>query len=308
MPCLVALTCASGRQSGTVIPYFYGNPDYKLRLIVNSPESQQRLQNKYPDAEVIRADLGYAKDCEKILDGVSSIYYVSPPFHPHEASYAFNVIDAAVAEAAKPNSKFAHFVLSSVIYPEITKLLNHLPKLQAQEYLAESQLNFTILQQGHFMENTAGSLIAQKDSPNPQCLVMHPLDIKFSFSCVRDNAEVTAKVIKEASEHYFATYQLVSTFPITYTEYAKGFSEGIGKKVETKRLPFEEAVNVASLHIHGPEASIDQRRRDAPERMFLYYQSRGVGASPRILEWLLGRRATTPKQLAEALLAETNKA
>ncbi len=165
---LIVFTCASGKQCSHIIPLFYEKPEtYKLRLVVHSSQSLQRLQQQYPKAEVVQAQLDYPNDCAGILEGATTIYYVSPTFNNHEYTYAVNVIDAAVAERAHADSKFAHFVLSSVMHPEISKMLNHNCKRQIEEYLNESTLPYTVLQPSHFADNSIGQLVGQKDSPNP---------------------------------------------------------------------------------------------------------------------------------------------
>lgn len=305
---LIAFTCASGKQVSHIAPGLYQDAKYKLRLAVNTESSRQRLQHKYPKAEVIQVNLGNSDDCQRFVQGASAVYYVSPPFHPHETQFCMNVIDAAVEEAKEPGSKFAHFVLSSVLHPELRKLMNHDCKRYMEEYLYESSLPYTILQAGHFSDNAIGSLLAERDSPNPMFYVLHPPEIKYTFSCLRDHGEASVKVLRERSKHYYATYQLTSTQPITYVDYVNQIGDVLGKKFEIKLMPFDEAVELLVQHIFGPGKSKELRYRESAERMFLYYVTRGVMASPNVSEWLLARPGTSPAQLAQIMLdAETTK-
>ena len=305
---LVVLTCASGKQCSQLIPLLYQEPSlYTLRLVVHSQKSLERLQSQYPKAEVLQADFNSPDDCAKILDGATTMYYVGPTFQTHEAQLGMNVIDAAVAESAKPHSKFSHFIFSSVLHPEIGKLLNHDRKRYIEEYLCESSLPYTILQPSHFADNAIGRLIAQKDSPHPKFMAAHDPEVAFSFSCVRDHAEVSFKVIRERSKHFFATYQLVSTWPMKYTEYVRTVGEAMGKTIQIERVPYEQTVETYCQLVFGSSQVVDQNMRDGPERLLLYYNTRGVTGNPGVLEWLLGRSGTTPAELATQLLDASSR-
>lgn len=300
---LIVLTCASGRQCSQIVPLLYQHPtQFRLRLVVHSQTSLDRLQAQYPDAQVLRADLSTPKDCSRIVDGATTIYYVSPTFHPKEAQLGANVIDAAVAERQKEGSRFAHFIFSSVLHPEISKLMNHDRKRLIEEYLCESALPYTILQPSHFADNAIGRLIDQLDSPEPVFTAAHSPEVTFSFSCVQDHAEISVKVIQERSRHFYATYQLVSTRPMQYTEYVKSVADEMGKSIEIKQAPFEQMIENYCQLICGPGTTVDQNMRDGPERLLLYYNRRGIVGNPNVLEWLLGRPGTSPAQLARQLL------
>lgn len=303
---LVVLTCASGKQCGQIIPALYQDASkYRLRLVVHSKHSLERLSTQYPNAEVVQANLDDLETCSRILDGASTIYYVSPTFNPHEVQFGTNMIDTAVSESRKPDSKFSHFIFSSVLHPEISKLLNHDRKRLIEEYLVESGLAYTILQPSHFADNAMGRLLALRDSPdpNPVFVAAHDPEVAFSFSCVRDHAEASVKVIRERARHFYATYQLVSTMPIKYTEYVRSVGAVLGKEIQIKQMPYEEAVELYCRIVFG-RVDVNQGFRDGTERLLLYYNRRGVVGNPAVLEWLLGRPPTTPAQLAEMMLRD----
>ena len=300
---LIVLTCASGKQCSQIIPLLYQyTSQYKLRLVVHSQKSLEDLQMRWPGAEVFRANLRSSEDCAQIVKGATTIYYVSPTFQPHEAQLGMNVINAAVAESTAAGSKLSHFVFSSVLHPEISKLLNHDRKRMIEEYLCESPLNYTILQPSHFADNAIGALLAQKDSSHPVFTAAHDPEVSFSFSCIRDFADVSVKVIQERSRHFFATYQLSSTWPMKYCECVRSIGAVMGKEVEIKRMPYEQVIERYCKLVFGPDAEPDQQMRDGPERLLLYYNTRGIIGNPGVLEWLLGRPGTTPAELAKIML------
>ncbi len=299
---VIALTCASGKQCSHIIPLLYDNPKYKLRLVVHSQHSLDRLQKQYPDAEVLQAELDSSDDCAKILDGATTIYYVSPTFSPKEAYFGINVIDAALAESRKSGSKFQHFVFSSVLHPELTKLLNHDRKRYIEEYLTESMMSYTIIQPSHFADNAIGQLIAQKDADHPAYKAAYSPHVSFSYTALKDHGEASVKIIQERSKHFYATYQIVSTLPMKYTEYIMSIGEVMGKNFEIQQVPYEESVGTVCERIFGTREGVPQTLKDGPERLLLYYNERGLYSNPNILEWLIGRKGTTPAQLAKELI------
>jgi uncharacterized protein YbjT (DUF2867 family) len=309
---IIALTCASGKQCSAIIPMLYTlTSRYRLRLVVHSSSSFQRLSAQYPDAEVLQANLDSPTDRARVVDGVSVLYYVSPTFHPHEAPLGQGMIDAACAEQIKKDSKFSHFVLSSVLHTHLRKLLNHDRKRYIEEYLCESPLSWTILQASHFMDNAMGRILELRHQDvtglhngRPVFKAAHNPDASFSFSCVRDHAEASVKVILEGAEHFSATYQLVSTWPITYRDYINQVGAAAGVQdivIETSR--YEDMVDAYCEMIFG-DVNAGPRYREGPARLLLYYNERGLPGNPRTLEWLLGRPPTSPAELASLRLAE----
>lgn len=159
------------------------------------------------------------------------------------------------------------------------------------------------------MDNTLPRIMAQRTSDRPIFVANHNPEVAFSFSCLHDYAEVSAKVIQERSKHYFATYQLVSTFPIKYTEYIRSIGTALGVDLEIQRMPYGEAVELYCKRVFGTGDGevTEPRLRDGPERMLLYYNGRGLLGNPAVTEWLLGRPAKSPADLAKMLLEEEEK-
>lgn len=52
---------------------------------------------------------------------------------------------------------------------------------------------------------------------------------------------------------------------------------------------------------------IDPRCKDAEERMLLYYNRRGLAGNPSLLEWLLGRKATSREDLTKMQIEAAGK-
>lgn len=292
---LSVITCASGKQGSHIIPNLYDK--IPLRLIVNSQKSAERLRSTYPKAEVVQADLTQPNECQRVLDGANALLHIGPSFHEHETEIGYNVIDAAVAETAKA---FKHFIYSSVLHPQFRKMMNHDGKRYVEEYLLESGLACTILQPTHFMDLFPVAMLAKQDKPvyparwNPS--------VKFSFIALKDLGEAMAKVVLEGDRHFYATYELVSTLPLSYVDLAQEVSQVIGKEIEVKQSSYEESIKSMLAILFGSADNVPVRTRDAAERMLLFYNRRGLVGNPLILEWLIGRKATTVSEWAKSKL------
>ena len=108
----------------------------------------------------------------------------------------------------------------------------------------------------------------------------------------------------EGAEHFYATYQLVSTWPTTYRDFIGQVGRAIGKDIvidETAK--YEDMVDFYCKLIFG-KLNVDLRHREGPARLLLYYNERGLPGSPRPLESFLNRPATTPAQLTKLKLAD----
>lgn len=272
---------------------------------MNSDASHQRLAAIYPNAQIPKADLAQSNDCRIILSGASMVYHIGPSFHPRESSIGFNMIDAALAEIKRPQSVFKHFIYSSVLTSQISKLLNHDCKRVIEEALIESSLNYTILQPSHFVDPSMDRILAIRgDEPLVYKAWFNP-DVKFSFLALEDLGEVSKKVIEEGSSHYFAIYQVVSTMPKSYTDLLKEVSGVLGKEVKVEQLPYTDIVGQVTKMMLGTDAT--QAAKDGPERLILYYNSRGILGNPSVTEMLLGRKATDTKELFQRKFEEIRK-
>lgn len=116
---LLVLTGASGNQAALLIPLLVEKWK-RLRLVVNSASSQERLAKQYGSAEIVRADLAEPKDASRVVKGATAVFHVGASFHPHEKVIGYNMIDAAIIE--EKQSVFKHFVYSSVLNALLRKV------------------------------------------------------------------------------------------------------------------------------------------------------------------------------------------
>lgn len=120
---LVVIIAAGGHQATYIIPNLYDK--IRLRLVVRTEKSAQTLAARWPKAEVVTADMEVPKDCERVLDGASTVYHIGPSIHPHEKEVGLYMITAARRISRKPGSVFKHFVCATVVDTQLRKMYNH---------------------------------------------------------------------------------------------------------------------------------------------------------------------------------------
>jgi uncharacterized protein YbjT (DUF2867 family) len=304
---LIVITCAAGRQCAHIIPFLY--PKYPLRLIVNSPTSQSRLKNEYPNADVIQADITSRTSCSEILQDATHVFHIGPSLHPSETEIGINIISAAVSESQRPNNRFKHFIYSSVLNTQFRKMFNHDRKRYVEEYLFETDLNYTVLNPGDFL-NMAFPIKYLAGMDKPEYKALMGLQSKSAFVVLEDYAEAVEKVIREGERHYAAQYQMVSMAPIAYGTVAedmgKVLKEKTGKELVIGKLGLEEGIRVGFGRL-WPGAESEEsspREMDGVERLVLFYQRRGLKGNPNTVEWLLERKPTSHVEWFEKQLKD----
>lgn len=77
---LILITAAGGKQAADLVPQLLAAPTNfrHVRLQVRSEASRKVLQQRYPTADVVNADLGLVADCERIMHGVACCYAIGP--------------------------------------------------------------------------------------------------------------------------------------------------------------------------------------------------------------------------------------
>ena len=279
---LIVITSAGGQQAATLLPLISKEKGIFLRLVVATEISKTRLQTAYPVAEVLTADLAEPAEAARVMAGASLVYHIGPTFHQFEIQIGYNMINAALSEP-----KLRHFVYSAVLHTQIRKLLNHDAKRHVEEYLVESGLNFTILKPTHFTDMFPTAQLVQTSDEEAVLRWYFDPDVVFSFIALSDLGLAAFKVITEGEKHYYASYELSGTKLESHTEQAQIAGKVLGKKVRVETIPLMAAVEEwLKLKYDGP---VSPYTRDAAERLFLYYNRRGLPGNTNILKWLIGQ-------------------
>ena len=226
---------------------------------------------------------------ERAMDGVESVFHVGPSFHPQEDEMGILAIDAASKAGVE------HFVYDSVLHPQITALLQHRMKLRVEQHLIDSNLNYTILQPMHYMQNIDIEDVYRQGVFNQASALETPL----SFVDMDDKVEVAAKVLTEDG-HYGATYELCCDDNLNANKIAEIMTRVMGKNIKAQLVPKE--VVISGFQRAFPEYG------DYPARgfnaLFDYYSKHGFIGNSNVLRMLLARN---PTSLEEYIEREYNK-
>jgi uncharacterized protein YbjT (DUF2867 family) len=302
----VLFTVGAGKQSIALLSLLRNNWK-NIRLGARSDTSIKQLQNAFPNAEIIKADLNDVKSIEQLIKGVNVIFHFGPSFHPREADLGIRVVDAAASENRRNPGVIKHFIFSSVLGSQLRKLPNHDCKRLVEEALMESGIAYTILQPtfrmdmfplkavlGQTQDGSTGPIV-YKSAWNPK--------VKTSFVTLHDQSEAARIVLEEREKHFYAIYQLVSTpEPISYTDFVKRAVSTAGREVEVGYKGFEEASAFYMDVLFGGEDKADPEVRDGLQRTLLYYNYYGLCGSSNHLEWLIGRKGQTVEEWAREVL------
>lgn len=215
---------------------------------------------------------------DQAMEGIESVFHVGPSFHPQEAEMGIAVIDAA------SKGRVEHFVYDSVLHPQIIELLQHRMKLRVEQHLINSNLNYTILQPMHYMQNINIEDVYQQGV----FIQASALETPLSFVDMDDKVEVAAKVLTEDC-HYGATYELCSDDNLNAIEIAEIMFRVMGKEIKAKLVPKD--VIISGFQRAFPEYG------DYPAKgfnaLFDYYSKHGFIGNSNVLRMLLGRDPTT---------------
>jgi uncharacterized protein YbjT (DUF2867 family) len=228
---------------------------------------------------VVAGDLRHADDLRRALAGATAVYHLCPNVHPDEVAIGQAVIAAARAAG------IARLVYHSVLHPQTERMPHHWGKLRVEEALFESGLDYTILQPAPYMQN----LLAGWASITQQGVycVPYPVGTRLSLVDLEDVGAVAAQVLDTGdARHVGATYELVGTPPLSQVEVAEALSAQLGRPVQAVEQPVDE------WEARARAAGLGDYQRAALRAMFAYYACFGLGGSPQVLSWLLGRPPT----------------
>ncbi|KAI0751426.1 NAD(P)-binding protein [Daedaleopsis nitida] len=280
----ILITSAAGRTSGFVLRALLETNTVTptdLRLFVRSQTSVQKLKERFPqlpDASFAIGDYLEASTLGPALQGVDVVFHNGPAFNPLESAMGIALIEAAKTAGVK------HFVYCSVLFPVLTKLLNHKAKFYVEEHLIESGLNYTILQPSSLMQNiNLERVLSTRVLPVPYS--PHTLQ---GYLDLEDLAAVARLVLLDPAPHNRARYELVGE-NCTYQDVAQHIATQTGAEVMVEPVGVDEIRERSATHVNVGSAY----EAEALARMMFYYDRRGIPGNSNTLRWLLGREPTT---------------
>jgi NAD(P)H dehydrogenase (quinone) len=292
---MILVTAAYGNQGKLLIPKLSA-AGFQIRAARETPGKDDELLALGAD-EVFIGDLSDPDTYATALDGVDAVYHVGPGGRLKEPA-----MGAALLEAARKTG-VRHVVYSSVLHP-LVDIIQHKYKLEIEERLIESRLQYTILRPAAFMLPDiyinpvlhSGVFPSYWDTKIPRRSSMIHLD---------DLTDVATKVLREGETHYYAGYELAGTDKLTQNGIARILSRVLGRHIPAVQVTADDLITNIFGHA---EPSEDTRHQEAVVRSIVRWESANefIG-NPSVLTMLLGRPPKTFEQFAREVCAKVPK-
>jgi uncharacterized protein YbjT (DUF2867 family) len=278
---MILVTGASGK-TGLAVVKALSKRKLLVRAMVHKPEQQATLK-AMGAADAVIADLEDAAAVRKALAGISACYLIVPNVHPREFQIGQQFVSLALAAGVE------RIVYHSVLFPQIEAMPHHWQKLRVEEMLAQTGLDFTILQPASYMQNI---LPYWEDiQKTGRYSVPYNVDKQFSPVDLADVAEAAARVLAERG-HSGLVYQLCGPELLSSNDMALQISAAIRKTVRAEEQPLAEWE--AAMRANGMRGY----SLETLSKMFDYYNHHGFAASSTTLTHLLGQ---SPNSFADFL-------
>lgn len=267
------VTSAAGLTGRRIVPAL-ARFGADMRVFIRRKEARDELDAlgahdfAFGSLEDEAALAGAVKDCQTVL-------HICPPMHPQEDKIAASVVNVCKAAGVE------RLVFWSVLHPHID-VPHHWRKLDAEKYLIESGLGYTILQPSRYMQHLAPIWKhVQEDGVHS---LPFSVDSLFSLVDLADLAEVTAAIVTQPG-HEFATYELAGPEALSQADCAGILSGLLGKPVEAQARSLED------VRAQAEKAGMPGARIENMIAMNKHYDAHGLRGNGRVLQWLLGRDA-----------------
>jgi uncharacterized protein YbjT (DUF2867 family) len=280
---LILAIGAAGQFAGMVVPELTKR-GANVRGFVRSPD-EINAPKAAGATETVVGDLTDGASVRTAMKGVDRVFYIAPAFLPNEADVGKAVVQAATEAGVR------RFVFSSVIHPILSGLANHFQKAPVEEALLTSGMEYTFLHPTVFFQNFTYSwprivgtaVVAEPWSP----------ETRFSRVDYRDVAEAAAIALTE-DRLLFGTFELCAEGWYSRKDVAAIIGEVLGRPITAETADPKMAAASA-----GPGAP-------ALEKMFDWYDRRGLQGSALPLRAILGREPRTLRAFFAELAAASD--
>ncbi|MFZ7134094.1 MAG: SDR family oxidoreductase [Eubacteriales bacterium] len=265
---MILVTSAYGKVGRITIEKLLEN-NIEVCALDITPETENL--KKFGVKDVIVGDMSDINICRKAVEKCDKIYFI-PPLE-NEPTLCINMINATKSIG---NSQF---VYHSVLHTQKSSLIHHKAKGLAEEYLIDSDMNFTILNPTCYMfDINLPYLVEKKEWP---CFWPN----KTSYVDPDDVAEVALQVLTE-DNHWHASYELVGSEVLNADEVMSIFKDVTGIIADIKYISPEEYFALSNK-------KISDYTEKAIRHLHAAYSQLGSKGNPNILTWLLNRKPTT---------------
>ncbi|MGY0233805.1 NmrA/HSCARG family protein [Longispora urticae] len=258
----IAVTGATGVQGGALARLLLdrGQP---VRALTRTPESPAARELRRRGAEVVPADFDDAGSLDAALRGSRALFLMSTPFGTDPAT---EVRQGRAAVDAAVRAGVGQLVFSSVAHADRATGVPHFDsKYQVERHLAGTDLNWTVLGPGKFMDNYAGGWSAGLLRHGRLALPLSA-DRSVALVCAADIAGMAALAFAEPDRLARVRVDIAGD-ERTPLEQAGTFARAVGRPVTFERVPDEIARG------YGEDLAA----------MFAYFDTVGLDVDPAAL-------------------------
>ena len=191
--------------------------------------------------------------------------------------------------AAAREARVDHFVYHSVLHPQVEAMPHHWQKMQVEEALFNSGMDFTILQPCAYMQN----ILAGWKSITNQGIYSVPYSINAKISIVdlEDVGLAAAKVLT-SEEFRNGIYELSGPQALSQIEVAETISKVLGTPVQAVKQELSVWISDAR------KSGMVNYQVETLVKMFEYYDKYGLVGNSQVLKMIL---RNPPRNLTEMI-------
>ena len=281
---MILLTGAGGRTGRAVLAALVTRGADVRAFIRNAGQADDLRALGATD--VVLGDMLQRPSVEAAVEGCHVVLHIGPPMHEDEVSITETFLTSAKRFGAE------RFIYYSVMHPFRRDVRHHALKLDATELIVESEVPYTLIEPCRYMQHLEPIWASVVESG----IHAMPFNTRVRFSVVDllDLAEAAAKVATEPG-HEYATYELAGPQPLSQDQMAAIITDVIGRPVRAEQVPLEV------MSANGQAKGLSDDRIEQMWRMNRHYDTHGFPGNPNVLQWLLGRSATTYTEYVQRL-------
>jgi uncharacterized protein YbjT (DUF2867 family) len=228
---MYAVIGATGNTGRATVKELKALGEDPLCVVRNADKAREVLG---AGARIAVVELSDRAGMEKALKGVKRVFIVTG-HNPQSAEQQINVLNAAKAVGAEFFVKVSGG--RAVTGPDVESE-NGRAHYAIEEAMKKSGLPWCVLSPGLFMQNTLAQAASIKNEG--KIVTAYPGNVPLALIDVRDTGALGARVLRDPAKHAGKVYSFTG-LTTTYDEFAKVFSEVLGKPVVYVAVSLEQA-------------------------------------------------------------------
>ena len=282
---MILVTCAAGKTGKAIVKALVAE-GHAVRAMVRTESSLESVKAAGV-REALTGNLAVYEDVVRATKNVNSVYYIAPNMDPNERLNGNNII------AACQSQNVSRFVFHSVLHTQIEALPHHWERHFVEQSILNSNIPFTILQVGSYMQNLLPAWDKMVETGVHR--MAYDVDAPMSLVDLDDVSEVATKILADNS-YSNGIFEIAGPI-ISLRQKAAILSEVLGINVVAEKEALEDFL------FHGKSLGFSKFTLAMMSKMFPYYDDHGLVGSDKALGWILGRLPTNFETFAKRITA-----